>query len=67
MGVIRVSVPQSAVERWQRTDEVTISGELALGGSETLKILIEKDFECLNPRPGDEDADTFPNPAKASN
>jgi Family of unknown function (DUF7009) len=66
-GEICVTVPAEAAERWQRADEVTISGDQALPGDERLNILIEKDFECLNPRPGDDDADTFPNPAKAPN
>lgn len=63
-GRIRVTVPRAAVERWRRDDEVAIGGEQALPDGETLNILIEKDFECLKPRPGDADADTFPNPAK---
>jgi hypothetical protein len=66
-GGICVTVPVGAAERWRRAGEVTISGEQALPGDETLNILIEKDFECLNPRLGDDDVDTFPNPAKAPN
>jgi len=31
-----------------------------------LALLIEKDFQCLAPRDGEQDLDTFPNPAAES-
>jgi hypothetical protein len=34
-------------------------------GAEPLSILIEKDFECLVPRPGEEPRDLYDNPAKS--
>lgn len=62
-GELCVWLPQAAVERWLAPDEVSIRGEQAIGGDETLTILVEKDFECLAPREGEDDSDLFPNPA----
>lgn len=51
------------VQRWAGPKEVAIRGEQALTGDGALSILLEKDFTCLTPRDGEEDADSFPNPA----
>jgi hypothetical protein len=52
-----IFLPKSVAENWATSAEVGISAEI-----ESLKILVEKDFKCLTPRTGDEDADTFPHP-----
>ena len=59
-GTIEISIPTETVETWAATDQVEIAGE-----TETIKLLIEKDFKCLTPREGDEDHDTFPHPREA--
>ena len=59
-GEIAVEIPLAQAQQWARSDEVGIE---ALAGP--LAVLIEKDFSCLEPRAGEEDGDTFPNP-KAS-
>jgi len=43
-------------------DEVSLQAEQPLGDGENLKLLVEKDFRCLSPREGEDDADLFPNP-----
>jgi hypothetical protein len=63
-GRICVRVPKSAVTLWARDDEVSIRHSQSLEGGGVLEILVEKDFECLNPRAGDAAADLFRNPAK---
>jgi len=60
---VRVILPRAIVQRWQRPEEVSIHGEQALPDDRTLKILVEKDFECLSPRPDEDDGELFPNPA----
>jgi len=60
---IQVTIPTAMVQRWAEPEEVAIRGEQALTGSASLSILLEKDFVCLTPRDGEEDADSFPNPA----
>jgi hypothetical protein len=53
---IRVRLPKPILSHWAESDEVGI--DIA---TESLKILIEKDFQCLHrePEPGE---DSFPNP-----
>ena len=64
---ITVLVPKVMAQRWMQTDEVALQGEKSLDSGAELKILLEKDFACLTPREGDEDTDTFPNPAATDN
>jgi hypothetical protein len=53
---IRVILPKPVAKQWIESDETGI--EASTG---TLKLLIEKDFQCLHrePEPGE---DSFPNP-----
>ena len=62
---IRVRVPEAAVRRWERDDQVSMPAEQAVGSGVVLAILVEKDFECVNPRAG-EDSDLFANPDKGA-
>jgi hypothetical protein len=59
---ISVLVPKSQAVRWANTNEVGIRLAQSLGGEKTLQILIEKDFACLEDRPGEDDSDAFPHP-----
>jgi len=64
-GNLTICLPKSEVAQWAQTDQVSIVSEQALGKSDALCILIEKDFSCLAPghhRPSEDDADTFPHP-----
>ncbi len=58
-GRIEIIVPKAITENWTNTQEVGISGE-----TETLKILIEKDFACLTVRESEDESDAFPNPTE---
>ncbi len=62
---IRVAVPASAIERLVSTDEVGVSGQRPLGDGRILAVLLEKDFRCLVPRPGEEATGTFDRPGDA--
>jgi hypothetical protein len=62
---IRVVVPAEMVQQWVRPEEVGLHGVQSLPGGGELRIHVEKDFACLSPREGDDDADSFPNPAAA--
>lgn len=59
---IAVFVPQKQASDWARTNQIGIESENSTGENSGLRILIEKDFACLEPRAGEEDADTFANP-----
>lgn len=64
-GSLVISLPQSRVQDWANTDEVSLLAEQQLSGTGALSILVEKDFGCLEPghhRACEDDADTFPHP-----
>jgi hypothetical protein len=61
-ATILVTLPINTVHAWATTDEVGIEENQAIGGGVGLKILIEKDFQCAQPRSGENEADRFPNP-----
>lgn len=63
---ITVFVPQTQADEWTTTARVGIENVQSIGdGAKTLRLLIEKDFACLEPRAGDGDADAFPHPLEA--
>ena len=61
---VSVGVPRAALERWQQPEEVSIKGEQPLPGGSSLKILVEKDFQCLVPREGEHQSGLFQNPGQ---
>ncbi len=56
-GKIEITLPESEVSDWANSDAVSIKV-----GTQTIDLLVEKDFTCLTPRAGNEDHDTFPHP-----
>ena len=56
-GRIEIIIPKDVADNWTNTEEVGISGT-----TETLKILIEKDFACLTVRENEDESDNFPHP-----
>jgi hypothetical protein len=65
-GKLLVELPRAHAEHWTETDEVGISHRQELAGGGWLKILIEKDFECLHSEDDEsqeaENMVLFPNP-----
>jgi hypothetical protein len=59
---IRVRLPETMVLAWTSTEQVSIAGEQILDDGEKLSILVEKDFNCLVARPGEDESDMFANP-----
>lgn len=64
-GALHVRLPSRLAQPWYDDAEVGVRGIKALEGGDELVILIEKDFECLIPREGEDQSDHFPNPARA--
>ena len=58
---IVVAFPAAAIAAWSAPAEVSMVAECAVAGS-TLRLLVEKDYQCLAPREDEDDADLFPNP-----
>lgn len=55
---LKVIFPKQLAIEWASTDRVSLSNQMDNG----LSILIEKDFQCLHRRPGEDEADNFRNP-----
>ena len=59
---IEVLIPEAAAQAWATNGDVGFEAEQRIGNTETLAIVIEKDFVCID-RPDDPDRDdAFPNP-----
>jgi hypothetical protein len=58
---ILVQVPHSLVENWAAGDDVGIYSDIPLAGGDSLAVMIEKDFACLD-RSDEDNRDTFENP-----
>jgi hypothetical protein len=60
-NLVTIMIPKTQAEEWTRTEQIGIEAQQTIGGK-TLRLLIEKDFACLEPRASDEDANAFPHP-----
>ena len=61
-NVLTVRVPVMDIRNWADSDRVSIDSEQILDDGERLRILVEKDFQCLAPREGEDESDMFPHP-----
>jgi len=64
--VMTVRLPEMTVLTWATTEQVSIKGEQLLQDGESVRILVEKDFNCLAPREGEDESDMFPHPGADS-
>ena len=62
---IEVSLPRAVALRWAGGNDVSLHGEQSLAHG-TLRILVEKDFTCVEPREGEDQTDLYPNPKASS-
>jgi|GEM_PF-86487 hypothetical protein len=60
-GAIIVQVPPDTARTWASTDQISIEGEQPVDDQTSLRILVEKDFACIDGT-DEQNADTFPNP-----
>ncbi len=58
---IVVNVPTAKAREWTETEAVSLSGEQKIGGDKFLKILVEKDFVCLDRINDADNEDAYPN------
>jgi hypothetical protein len=64
---VRIRVPETQALRWTSTEEVGMLAEQSTPAG-PLVILVEKDFQCLQPRDPallEDDSDAYPNPNPA--
>jgi len=55
---LQLSISKTAASQWINTNQVGIETNIKLPDNETLHLLIEKDFPCLD-RPEEDKSDTF--------
>lgn len=60
-NVIDIRVPRETALTWAHTDQVTLSHAEAVADGE-LRVIIEKDWNCLAPRSDEDESDNFPHP-----
>lgn len=61
-GTIVVRVPASDANSWANSDEVSLAGTFLADEQTELRILIEKDFVCLNAHNDEDQSDRYPHP-----
>jgi len=69
-NLIDIRIPESMAREWSRSEAVTLSRDqpitavTAVSGSAPgeLRVVIEKDWACLAPRPDEDESDHFPHP-----
>ncbi|MEQ6122164.1 hypothetical protein [Reichenbachiella sp. MALMAid0571] len=57
-GHLKVMISKSLGDTWINTELVGFENK----DQGSLRIVIEKDFQCLHKRPGEDDTNSFPNP-----
>ncbi len=63
-GRIEVTLPRLVALPWASGNEVSLHGEQPLDHG-VFRILVEKDFTCVEPRDGEDQTDLYPNPKTA--
>lgn len=59
-----VQVPKHIADDWTNTSSVGFDAAIELDNGKSLKILVEKDFECMDDRE-EENVGAYPNPKKS--
>jgi hypothetical protein len=58
---ITIKVPQALAKQWVQTDLVGFNGKIDTGKERVIKILVEKDFMCIDGSDEDNEG-AYPNP-----
>jgi hypothetical protein len=64
-GTIKMLVPKQLLLQWATTDLVSLESNMPLDNNKHLYILLEKDFQCIDAIPTEDQSDYFENPSKA--
>ena len=59
---ITVFLSEAKAKEWASTDRTGFENIAPTEHGESLRILVEKDFKCITPRPGEDESDNFENP-----
>jgi len=58
---IKITIPIQLLDGWYHDDRVGLYHTFDQG----FEVAIEKDFQCLHKRPGEDESDNYPNPLKS--
>lgn len=62
-GNLKIILPSKQLDQWDLNDQVGHRWEIDLDqNQQKLLLVIEKDFQCLTERPGEDESSLFPNP-----
>lgn len=61
VDTISVHVPSAMLAEWTGTEQVGLEATLP-NGAAGLRVLLEKDWQCLTERAGEDEAHLYPNP-----
>jgi len=59
---LRVYIPTAIADDWVNSNQVSLENNIQIKSDRTLRILVEKDFKCLDERLHEDESDNFPNP-----
>jgi hypothetical protein len=62
-NTITLFFPKAEADIWYDSDRITYEHKMPLGNGQSLKLLLEKDFVCLDHTDEDQ-SDNYPNPNK---
>jgi hypothetical protein len=62
---ITLRLPSIEARQWAESDQVGIEAEQPIGDGTSLRMIVEKDFECIHPRREGTD-DAFPRPQETA-
>lgn len=62
-GCVTVQLPETDARDWLSNQVVGFAHEVVTQGDDRIHVTVEKDFKCLDVRPGEDDC--FPNPKAA--
>lgn len=66
-GRLLVALPLAMARAWEQGDTVGLQATQTVEDGSDVTVLLEKDFACVNARPGEDDSDAFANPARRAN
>jgi len=61
---ICIQIPIEIANDWASSNDVSLENNIPIDAQEQLRILVEKDFKCIDTRKGEDESDLFPNPAE---
>lgn len=59
-----IEIPLAQANDWYETEDLSIDHFIENPQGKKLRLLIEKDLQCLTDRPHEDESDAFPNPNK---